>query len=333
MKWVTYRHRGTSQLRAGLLYHHYIVDLPFLLAQSEPPLSDSEKTKHLPCSLLSFIEEQDQWRNELMSAHESFSKKDEAEWETLMKEAPDAIFPYDPALLAAPLPKPSSVRDSYSFEQHVKTARGKRGLDMIDQWYDFPVFYFSNHQAIVGPEAGVSFPSSSQKWDFELEVAFVIGKSGKNISREKAFEHVFGLTIMNDWSARDIQAEEVKVGLGPAKAKDFATSLGPFIVTPEEWRDRVQGEQIDLQMEAYLNGELISTGNLNQLYWSIPQMIERISQDCMLYPGDVIGTGTVGSGCILEQLDPKWLQPQDVIQLKVERLGVLRNIVNERGGE
>ncbi|BCU82799.1 fumarylacetoacetase [Polycladomyces abyssicola] len=234
--------------------------------------------------------------------------------------------------LLPPVPRPPSFRDFYAFEQHVKTARARRGLDMIPEWYHFPVFYFSNHQTILAHEQPVSRPSGTQCLDYELEVACIIGKKGRNIPRESAREYIAGLCILNDWSARDVQLEEMKVGLGPAKGKDFATSLGPWLVTLDELEDRRNGDHWDLAMTARVNGVELSHGNLRDLHFSFSEMIERASQDVFLYPGDVIGSGTVGTGCILELGTEvhRWLEPGDVIELEVERLGVLRNRIVER---
>lgn len=327
MKWLAYRHPLWKTSRAGFLYQNHIIDLQMALHGIKPELG----LEQIPSDLLQYIRDENSLKESIQDSLEKLHAWDEKEWEKQKKEQEKQqrpwIFPFEKAYLNAPLPVPSSVRDFYAFEEHVQTARSKRGLGMVEEWYKFPVFYFSNHQAIVGPDAEVSFPTHSKKWDYELEVGIVMGKEGRDISRSKAFDYVFGLTILNDWSARDLQAEEVKVGLGPAKGKDFATSIGPFIVTPEEWMDRRGREHIQLKMEAYVNGQRISKGNLNQLYWSIPQLIERASQDCTLYPGDVIGTGTVGTGCLLEHDDPRWLKASDQVQLKVERLGVLRNTI------
>jgi fumarylacetoacetate (FAA) hydrolase len=230
------------------------------------------------------------------------------------------------------IPAPRSIRDFYAFEAHVKTARARRGLDMILEWYKFPVFYFSNAHAVYGPDDVIPYPKRTACLDYELEVAALIGKRGMDIPVEEAEAYIAGYTIMNDWSARDIQREEMKVMLGPAKGKDFATSLGPWIVTPDELEDRRSGKGYDLQMVARRNGVEISRGNWNTLYYSFAEMIARASEDVMLYPGDVIGSGTVGTGCILE-LGPEnvggWLQPGDVIELEIERLGVLRNVIGE----
>jgi fumarylacetoacetate (FAA) hydrolase len=327
MKWLTYRHPLSKTSRAGFLYQNHIFDLQTTLYRLNPELD----LEQIPSDLLQLIRHESLFKTRMEASLDKLYAWDEKEWEKQKKEQGNQqrpwIFSFEKSYLNAPLPTPSSVRDFYAFEEHVQTARSKRGLGMVEEWYKFPVFYFSNHQAILGPDAEISFPSHSKKWDYELEVGIVIGKEGRNISRSDAFDYIFGLTILNDWSARDLQAEEVKVGLGPAKGKDFATSIGPFIVTPEEWMDRRVGEHIELRMEAYVNDQRISKGNLNQLYWSIPQLIERASQDCTLYPGDVIGTGTVGTGCLLEHDDPRWLQAKDQVQLKVERLGVLRNTI------
>lgn len=223
-----------------------------------------------------------------------------------------------------------TVRDFYAFEQHVQASRARRGLPMIPEWYAIPVFYFSNPRAIFGPEDMIPMPRRTQALDFELEVAAIIGREGINIPADEAAAHIAGYTIMNDWSARDIQRQEMAVGLGPAKGKDFATSLGPLIVTPDELSDRRAEKGYDLYMLARRNGQEISRGNWRSIYWSFAEMIARASEDCMLYPGDVIGSGTVGTGCILE-LGPEqaggWLQPGDVIELEIERLGVLRNTI------
>jgi 2-keto-4-pentenoate hydratase/2-oxohepta-3-ene-1,7-dioic acid hydratase in catechol pathway len=334
MKWATYLEPERQQQRAGFVFQQYIVDLEWLLKQQHQAptpaffsFHTSDATvaaKAIPHRLIDFLRDE-AWHQPVREWYAVLADWGEKKWAKARREG--GAFPFDQVQLTAPLPRPSSYRDFYAFEQHVQQARAKRGLTMAEEWYQIPAFYFSNHQAMIGPQEEVCFPSRSKKWDFELEIGIVIGKQGRDISRHEAFDHVFGLTILNDWSARDLQAEEVKVGLGPAKGKDFATSIGPFIMTREEWLDRLDGEQLDLAMEAYHNGKRVSSGNLKDLYWSIPQLIEHASRDCTLYPGDLIGTGTVGTGCILEQDEPQWLQSGDIVQLKVERLGVLENKV------
>jgi len=212
--------------------------------------------------------------------------------------------------LRAPVLHPPSVRDFMAFEQHVANARAARGAQVPDAWYEIPVFYFSNPAAIVGPEDEVAYPEGTQELDYELEVAAVIGDGA-----------IGGFTVMNDWSARDLQRLETRVGLGPAKGKDFATSLGPVLVTPDEF-DGGSGEMV-----ARVNGEERSRGNLRDLFHSWERMLEQAARNTVLRPGDVIGSGTVGSGCILEHGDGRWLQRGDVVELEVEGIGVLRNTV------
>ncbi|MBX6314073.1 MAG: fumarylacetoacetate hydrolase family protein [Isosphaeraceae bacterium] len=230
-----------------------------------------------------------------------------------------------------PLPPVASIRDFYAFEQHVATCRRHRGLDMVPQWYEVPVFYFSNPTSVIGHEDNVYAPRGSQALDYELEIACIIGASGRDLpADDRALEVVAGFTIMNDWSARDLQRVEMAVGLGPSKGKDFATSLGPELVPFDELRDRYRDGRLHLEMTASVNGRILSRGDAGSMYWTWPQLLAHASRDVTLRPGDVLGSGTVGTGCILE-LTPEavggWLQPGDVVELKVERLGTLRNRV------
>src|SRR5256886_5050703 len=213
--------------------------------------------------------------------------------------------------LRAPVLHPPPVRAFYASAQHVKTARALRGLEVPPEWYEIPVFYFSNPAAIYGPEDEIPHPPDTGELDYELEVAAVIGADGK----------IGGFTIMNDWSARDLQRAEMKVGLGPSKGKDFATSLGPVVVTPDEF-DGIVGTMI-----ARVNGEERSRGNLAEMYHSWEAIVAHAARNTRLLPGDVLGSGTVGGGSILEHGDGRWLQPGDVVELEVEGLGVLSNRV------
>jgi len=217
--------------------------------------------------------------------------------------------------LRPPVLHPPSVRDAYAFEAHVRNARAVTGRgEMPPEWYEIPVFYFSNPAAIYGPDDEIPYPDGSEQLDYELEVAVVIGADGA----------LGGFTIMNDWSARDLQRQEMKVGLGPAKGKDFATSLGPVVVTPDELGD------LRLEMVARVNGEERSRGNLGDMYHSWDAIVAHAAANTRLVPGDVIGSGTVGTGCILEHGDGRWLQPGDVVELEVEGIGVLRNVIGPR---
>lgn len=235
--------------------------------------------------------------------------------------------------LRSPL-KPTSLRDAYAFEQHVKKANQNRGREVPEEWYKFPVFYYTNPNSIFGPDDEIPYPHYTSALDYELEVAVVIGKGGRDIQAGDAPAHIFGYTIFNDWSARDVQREEMKVGLGPAKGKDFASSLGPYIVTPDEFADRatLKPGVYDLTMIARVNGVERSRGNLKDLFWSFGEIIARASDSADLLPGDVIGSGTVGTGCLLEltKAQGPWLQPGDVVELEVESLGLLRNQIGAR---
>jgi fumarylacetoacetate (FAA) hydrolase len=233
-----------------------------------------------------------------------------------------------------PLPPVASVRDFYAFEQHVKTCRAHRGLGMVPQWYEAPVFYFSNPAAVLGNGDPVWAPKTSDALDYELELACVIGKPARDLSPDDtAMECVAGFTIMNDWSARDLQRAEMAVGLGPSKSKDFATSLGPHLVPFAELKDRYRDGKLHLEMTATVNGKVYSRGNAADMHWTWPQLLAHASRDTELRPGDVLGSGTVGTGCILE-LTPEavggWLKPGDVVELTIERIGALRNSVVAR---
>lgn len=211
--------------------------------------------------------------------------------------------------LRPPVLHPPSVRDFMAFEEHVANARARRGGEVPPEWYEIPVFYFSNPAAIYGPEDDVPYPEGTQELDYELEVAAVIGADGA----------IGGFTLMNDWSARDQQRSEMRVGLGPAKGKDFATSFGPVVVTPDEFAG-TSGEMV-----ARVNGEERSRGNLGQMHWSWEELRRQAARNTVLRPGDLLGSGTVGNGCILEHGDGRWLQRGDVVELEVEGIGVLRN--------
>jgi fumarylacetoacetate (FAA) hydrolase len=225
-----------------------------------------------------------------------------------------AEYALDEVRLLAPIRRPPSVRDFYAFEEHVLNARAVTGRGEVPQeWYDLPAFYFSNPAAIYGPDEEIPYPEGSAALDYELEVAAVIGADGE----------IGGFTIMNDWSARDLQRKEMRVGLGPAKGKDFATSLGPVVVTPDELGD------LRLEMLARVNGEERSRGNLGDMYHSWEAIVAHAARNTGLRPGDVLGSGTVGTGCILEHGDERWLRPGDEVELEVEGLGILRNVVGK----
>ena len=225
-----------------------------------------------------------------------------------------------------------SFRDFYAFESHVRNARKRRGLDMVPEWYDAPAFYFSNTASIVGHGSIIRKPAETNELDYELEIAVVIGQEGGDIRVEEADGYIAGFTILNDWSARDIQRNEMKVGLGPAKGKDFATSIGPHLVTPDELEDRVlpdasRGKRYDLVMTASVNGREYSRGNARDMHWTFAELIAHASRNTVLKAGDLIGSGTVGTGCITEFPEGTypWLRAGDLVRLDIERLGTLEN--------
>jgi len=248
-----------------------------------------------------------------------------------MKNHPQ--FKMSDVVFRACMPNPGSIRDGYAFRQHVEASRKHRNLPMIPEYDEFPVFYFGDHRSIIGPGDVKVQSQHLDQLDFELEVAIVIGKKGKNIPAERADEFIAGYTIWNDWSARGLQAKEMKLNMGPCKGKDFANSLGPWLVTREGLRPKSipspKGERYDLSMKAFLNGEQVSEGNLKDMTFTFAQIIERASYGAYIYPGDVIGSGTCGTGCFMElngySSNAKWLKENDQLDLEVEGLGRLTN--------
>ncbi len=244
--------------------------------------------------------------------------------------------------ILAPVPHPTSCRDGYAFRQHVEAARKNRGVEMIPEFDQYPIFYFTNHQAVEGPGPVYCMPDHFQQLDFELEIAIVIGKKGRNIKASEADAYIAGFTIMNDMSARKLQMEEMLLNLGPAKGKDFSTVIGPWLVTPDELAQKVAptkaghtGLNYDLAMKCFVNDVMVSSGNVKDMDWTFAEIIERCSYGVTLYPGDVIGSGTVGTGCFLElngtgkRLDPnyqpQWLQNGDRVTMTIDALGTLEN--------
>lgn len=222
----------------------------------------------------------------------------------------------DEVRLLAPLPRPNSIRDFMAFEEHVRNSLGE---DPPQVWYDVPVYYKGNPDSVVGPSADVAWPSHSNQLDYELEVAAVVGREGRDIPAAEADEYIAGYTIFNDFSARDTQLQEMQGRLGPAKGKDFANALGPYLVTPDEF---------DLEtatMTAEVNGETWSEGVAGEMYHSFADIVEHVSQDETLYPGDVLGSGTVGEGCGLEL--GRFLEKGDTVRLHIDGLGALENTV------
>jgi fumarylacetoacetate (FAA) hydrolase len=252
--------------------------------------------------------------------------------------------PIEEAMVLAPVPFPNSCRDGYAFRQHVAAARRNRKVDMIAEFDQYPIFYFTNHHSIQGPGEIMCMPDHFEKLDFELEAAIVIGKGGRNITAEEADDHIAGLMIMNDMSARRLQMEEMLLNLGPAKGKDFCTVIGPWLVTLDELapfevpcKPNHVGKNWNLSMKCWVNGVQVSEGNVADMDWTFAEIVERCAYGVNLYPGDVIGSGTVGTGCFLElngtgklndsNYQEQWLQDGDVVEMEIEGLGRLSNTI------
>ena len=227
--------------------------------------------------------------------------------------------------MMAPLPNPTSLRDFIAFEEHIAATSKKRGQPIPPEWYKAPVYYKGNHRTIIGPDEDLLWPLETTKLDYELELACVVGRKGRDISERDAQHYIAGYTIMNDFSARDIQFQEMACRLGPAKGKDFATAIGPCLMTPDEIPDLNA-----LTMIARVNGEVWSKGRFGTIHWSFPQMIAHVSRGETIYPGDLFGSGTVGGGCGLEM--DRYLNPGDVVELEIQPIGVLRTrVVSKKG--
>jgi fumarylacetoacetate (FAA) hydrolase len=345
MKLVTYRAKstsgnaqGASPARGGILVGETVLDLEgsfaFVTADGDPAkaLTSEALQARFGVGVLGFVE------------HESEARPtaDIAAKHHLAGTLPSTfgrwplVLPLASVDLLAPIPRPPSMRDGYAFRQHVETARKNRGLEMIPEFDQFPVFYFTNHQSVIGPGELRVQKLQADRLDFELEAAIVVGRGGKNLRAKDADRSIFGLTIMNDFSARALQMEEMKLSLGPAKGKDFATGLGPWLVTLDELQPHVKssenGARFDLGMRAFVNGVQVSNGNVKDMNWTFAQILERASYGVNLYPGDVIGSGTCGTGCFLELNGSKitnnqWLRHGDTVALEIDGLGRLEHQV------
>ncbi len=232
--------------------------------------------------------------------------------------------------LCAPIPQPPSVRDFLSFEEHLRNAVRALGREKVPEvWYEQPVFYFTNPAAVRGPDEEIPISPGCAQFDYEVEVAAVVGRVGSDLSPAEAESHIAGYTIFCDWSARDVQARESTIGLGPAKGKDGATSIGPALVTPDELDPYRSGKGYRLAMRAAVNGQDLGGGSWADIHWSFGQMLAYASRGTELRPGDVIGSGTVGTGCLLELSGLHgsdrypWLQAGDEVTVEVEQLGAL----------
>jgi fumarylacetoacetate (FAA) hydrolase len=320
MKFISYDNGGHEQL--GVLINDMVYDADVLHPE-------------LPNTMNMFL---NYWEDYLPVAQAG---------ELMLKEGTRTTkkgIPIQNVRLLAPVTSPASCRDGYAFRQHVAAARRNRKVEMIPEFDQYPIFYFTNHHSIQGPGDISCMPDHFDKLDYELEAAVVICKHGRNIRAAEADGYIGGLMIMNDMSARTLQMEEMKLNLGPAKGKDFSTVIGPWLVTLDELsqfeipaKENHTGKNWNLEMKCRVNGKQLSLGNLGDMDWTFAEIIERASYGVDLYPGDVIGSGTVGTGCLLELNgtgklnDPnyteQWLQPNDVVEMEIDGLGMLTNTI------
>lgn len=322
MKLVTYQHQESNHL--GIFHNENIY-----------PVQRIDHT--LPDNMLAFLQKGD------AAMHRA--KEINAQIVNEGKYAELAVKSANATLLA-PIPNPTSCRDGYAFRQHVAAARRNRGVEMIPEFDEYPIFYFTNHNAVQGQGDIRCMPDHFDKLDFELEVSIVVGKQGRNIKAADADQYIAGYMIMNDMSARTLQMEEMKLNLGPAKGKDFSTVIGPWLVTPDELeayrvpaKEGHVGANYDLNMKCWVNDKLVSEGSMASMDWTFAEILERCAYGVDIFPGDVIGSGTVGTGCFLElngtakRLNPgavpQWLQPNDVVDMEITGLGRLSNTMRK----
>lgn len=322
MKLVTYQHQESNHL--GIFHNENIY-----------PVQRIDHT--LPDDMLAFLQKGDAAMHRAKEINAQIVN--EGKYAELAVKAANAT-------LLAPVPNPTSCRDGYAFRQHVAAARRNRGVEMIPEFDEYPIFYFTNHNAVQGPGDIRCMPDHFDKLDFELEVSIVVGKKGRNIKAADADQYIAGYMIMNDMSARTLQMEEMKLNLGPAKGKDFSTVIGPWLVTPDELeayrvpaKEGHVGANYNLDMKCWVNNQLVSEGSMASMDWTFAEILERCAYGVDIFPGDVIGSGTVGTGCFLElngtakrlnpDAVPQWLQPNDVVDMEITGLGRLSNTMRK----
>ncbi len=280
----------------------------------------------------------------LLDNWDEYEKTAKNKYDEIREGKHQATSSMDAESILAPVPEPTSCRDAYAFRQHVASARRNRGVDMIPEYDQFPIWYFTNHNAVQGPGDIRVMPDHLHRLDFELEASVVLCRKGRNFRAAEADQFIAGYMIMNDMSARLMQMEEMKLNLGPAKGKDFSTAIGPILVTPDELKAEAisaksghTGAAYGLEMKAWVNGEQVSQGNMGDMDWTFAEIIERCAYGADVYPGDVIGSGTVGTGCFLElngtaklnnpEAEAQWIKEGDVIEMEIQGLGRLKNTI------
>jgi 2-keto-4-pentenoate hydratase/2-oxohepta-3-ene-1,7-dioic acid hydratase in catechol pathway len=304
--------------RVGALLQARIVDLNMAYAACLAAEQESQPRRladaQVPAAMLEFLEG---GPSAMAAARRGLDYAAREEASVAGPSGENVFYELANVRVTAPLPNPPSLRDFIAFEDHIAATSKRRGQPIPPEWYKAPVYYKGNHRTIIGPDQDLRWPLATTKLDYELELACVIGRKGIDIPERDAQTYIAGYTIMNDFSARDIQFQEMACRLGPAKGKDFATAIGPCIVTPDEIPDLAS-----LEMTARVNGDIWSQGHFGTIHWSFGQMIEHVSRGEAIYPGDLFGSGTVGGGCGLEV--DRYLKPGDVVELEIQPIGVLR---------
>ncbi|GKS60067.1 fumarylacetoacetase [Nitrospira sp.] len=304
--------------RIGALQDRVVIDLNMAytrwLADQSEPQPYRLATAQVPPSMLEFLEG---GPSAMAAARRGFDHAKRLGGTVTGPGGETVLYDREHIMMTAPLVNPPALRDFIAFEDHIAATSKRRGQPIPPEWYKAPVYYKGNHRTIIGPDQDLRWPLNTAKLDYELELACVIGRKGMDIAERDAGQYIAGYTIMNDFSARDVQFQEMACRLGPAKGKDFATAIGPSLVTPDEVQDLAA-----LRMIARVNGEVWSEGRFGTIHWSFEQMIEHVSRGETIYPGDLLGSGTVGGGCGLE-LD-RYLQPGDVVELEIQPIGILR---------
>ena len=317
--------------RLGALFGGRVVDLNFAtalrLAKEGKAAAQRLADALVPADMLAFLDGEENSmsaaRDTLQFAHEG-SRAHGAD--LFGPRGEQVVYKETEVRLLAPVTRPRALRDFFAFEDHAKAGAARRKEPMQQEWYDQPVYYKGNHREIYGPGAVIPWPSYTRKLDFEFEIAAVVGKKGRDLSPEQAAKHIAGYTIFNDFSARDIQKNEMICRMGPAKAKDFANAFGPYLLTADELP-----EPEGLKMTLKVNGEVWSESDSSGRYWKFPLMLSHVSQNETVYPGDILGSGTYHKGCGLDM--DRWLQPGDELELVVDQLGSLKNKVGAPAGQ
>jgi len=316
--WESYRVGAITNLGVVDLASAYVL---LMEAEHHLALTDAEALQAIPNEMIKFMEGGAALKGlaerALKHTTDAAAKAVPVTW-----QARTVIYERNQVKLRSPVPRPSTIRDTISFEQHLKNSLARIGLKELPKaWYEIPGVYRGNHLSVIGTDEPVMAPPYSKELDYELEFGIYIGRRGKNITKEQANDYIYGYSIFNDISARDVQGKEMSLSLGPYKSKHFDNGnvIGPYLVTSDE-----VGDPYNLRMIARVNGEVWSDGNTSTMHWKFPEIVEYLAREETLYPGDFVGSGTVGFGCGLE-LGGKYLKPGDIIELEVEKLGVLRN--------